>query len=244
MGRLNGKVAIITGAAMGMGAAQARLFAAEGAKVVLADVDAAVETVARELGDAALSITHDVGDETSWERVVALTEQRFGFVNILVNTAGIYDALSLSDTTLDSHERQVRVNQRGVFLGMRFVIEPMKRSGGGAIVNIASGAALRGMRNMFAYSATKWAVRGMTACAAGELAPFGIRVNCIYPGMIDTRLLKSNPGLTPDLIRQIVPMGRAGRPEEIAYATLFLASDEASYVSGADLAVDGAVMAV
>lgn len=244
MGRLAGKVAIITGAAMGMGAAQARLFASNGAKVVLADLDASVDTVAAEIGDSAAFIDHDVGAEDSWSRVVALAEERFGAVNILVNTAGIYDPLSLADTTVESHDRQVRVNQRGVMLGMRAMIEPMQRAGGGSIVNISSGAALRGLPACFAYSASKAAVKSMTTNAAGELAKFGIRVNCIYPGMINTRLLASNPGLTPEIIQHVVPLGRAGTPEEIAYACLFLASDEASYVSGAHLTVDGAVTAV
>jgi 3alpha(or 20beta)-hydroxysteroid dehydrogenase len=229
---------------MGMGAAQARLFAAEGARVVLADVDGSVDAVAQQIGKAALATTHDVGDEASWSNLIDLTEERFGAVNILVNTAGIYDPLSLNDTTLESHERQVRVNQRGVFLGMKSVIAPMKKAGGGSIVNISSGAALRGLPNCFAYAASKAAVSSMSTNAAGELAKFGIRVNCIYPGMVDTRLLASNPGLTPEIIRQAVPLGRAGRPEEIAYAALFLASEEASYVSGAHLTVDGAVTAV
>ena len=241
MDRLKGKVALITGAASGIGEAQARLFISEGAQVVFADVDESAGNVAASLGNAAGFFRHDVGDEASWNAAVSFTERTFGKLNVLVNTAGVFDLMSLADTTTQIHDRQVRVNQLGTLLGIRSVIESMKRAKGGAIVNISSGAGLKGAPGMGAYCATKWAVRGISLTAAAELARHNIRVNAIFPGCIDTPLLRSNPAITPEIIAGMIP-GRAGRPEEVAWATLFLASDEASYISGAELSVDGGMM--
>jgi 3alpha(or 20beta)-hydroxysteroid dehydrogenase len=244
MGRLDGKVAIITGAARGQGEAEARLFAAEGAKVVVSDVlvDAG-EALAAELGDAAVFLRHDVSREDDWEAAIGLATERFGGLDVLVNNAGILHSATIANHTLADYERVVAVNQVGVFLGTRAAIEPMTQRGGGAIVNTSSGAGLRATKYSFAYAATKYAVTGMTACAALELARYGIRVNSIHPGIIDTPMVASDdPGAMARLVKA-TPLRRAGQPEDIANVALFLASDESSYMTGAHVAVDGGITA-
>ncbi|HEX5945169.1 MAG TPA: glucose 1-dehydrogenase [Acidimicrobiales bacterium] len=238
MGRLDGKVAIITGAARGQGAAEARLFVAEGAKVVLADVlDEEGEAVAAELGDAATYAHLDVTDEDQWTATVALAEERYGPVTVLVNNAGVLHFQALHKTELEDFDRILRVNVHGVFLGMKSVTDSMAGAGGGSIVNISSTAGLQGLPYLGAYVASKWAVRGLSKTAAIDLGHKNIRVNSVHPGGIDTPMVAGTSSDAPFYKR--LPVSRMGTADEAALAVLFLASDEASYIAGAELAVDG-----
>jgi 3alpha(or 20beta)-hydroxysteroid dehydrogenase len=239
MGIVDRKVAIVTGAARGQGEAEARLLVAEGAKVMLTDVLPEGKSVAAALGDLAAFSAHDVSSAADWERVVQATTQRFGRLDILVNNAGIYKMRSLLDTTDEEFDQITQINQRGPFFGMRAAARAMRASGGGSIINISSGAGLRGVRNMIAYASTKWAVRGMTKCAALELAADRIRVNSIHPGIIETPMLNENPSAFNDAMVRATPIGRIGRPDDIAQMVLYLASDAASFITGAEFAVDG-----
>ncbi len=178
-----------------------------------------------------------------WERVVQATTRRFGRLDILVNNAAIYRMRSLLDTTDEEFDEITRINQRGPFLGMRAAAPAMRASGGGSIINISSGAGLRGVRNMLAYATTKWALRGMTKCAALELAADHIRVNSIHPGVIETPMLKHNPAAFNDAMVRATPIARIGQPEDIARMVLYLASDAASFITGAEFAVDGGATA-
>ena len=238
MGRLDGKVAVITGAARGQGATEARLVAAEGARVLLADVlDAEGEAVAAEIGDAAAYTHLDVTDEAQWQAAVALAEERFGPVSVLVNNAGVLHFQAVHKIDADDFDRVMRINVRGVFLGMKTVTPSMARAGGGAIVNISSTAGLQGQPFLGAYVASKWAVRGLSKTAAIDLGPKGIRVNSIHPGGIDTPMIAGTAHDAPFYKR--LPISRIGQPSEVAEAVVFLASDAASYITGAELAVDG-----
>jgi len=244
MGRLEGKVALVTGAARGQGEAEVRLFAAEGAKVVAADVRVEEgERLAAELGDDVLFVRLDVADEAAWAAAVAATLERFGTLNVLVNNAGIGHTAPFEQHTLADYERVIAVNQTGVFLGMRSVIGPMRDAGGGSIVNISSGAGLRATKYMVAYAASKYAVTGMTAAGALELARHGIRVNSIHPGVVDTPMLGEFFDAADNALVRATPMRRMARPEEIANVALFLASDESSYMTGAHVPVDGGITA-
>lgn len=241
MGRLSGKVAIITGAARGQGEQAARLFVREGARVLLTDVlDEAGEALAAELGPSARYLRLDVSREDDWARAVSAVAE-LGPLNVLLNNAAVVFARSIADTTLEDYQRVIGINQVGTFLGMRSVIEPMKRAGGGSIINVSSIDGLQSKNGLVAYSASKWAIRGMTKTAALELGQFGIRVNSIHPGGIDT--LMGNPAgiATADLDRyytlQAIP--RVGQPVEVAWMAVFLASDEASYCTGSEYPVDG-----
>lgn len=239
MGRLSGKVALITGAASGMGAASARLFVEEGAKVLLTDVNMAGEVLASQLGDGAAFAKLDVSSEAAWVQAIGQAEERFGRLDILVNSAGIAIIKPLWQTTVDECRRQFEINQLGLFLGIKAAVDPMTRAGGGSIVNISSGAGLRACPTMAFYSATKFAVRGITKSAAAELAPFKIRVNTIIPGAIDTPLLQLNSQEFNDVLVGMTPLKRLGQASEIAEAALFLASDAAGFTTGTDLTVDG-----
>lgn len=240
MSELDGTVAIITGAARGQGAAEAKLLVASGAKVVLTDVLAEQGKVtAAEIGPSALFIEQDVSSEEGWQEVVESTLAAFGRVDVLVNNAAISRPFRLEDTDPDTYDLLYRVNQRSVYLGMRAVVPSMKAQGGGSIINISSVAGLQGTKSLFAYTATKWAVRGMTKSAALELARYQIRVNTIFPGVIDTAILDENPDRMNDVLVKSTPMRRLGQPTEIAEAVLFLASPRASFVTGADFAIDG-----
>jgi len=244
MGRLDGKIALISGAASGMGAAQASLFAREGACVVGGDVQ---EELGRQVfdkiaaaGGQAMFVRLDVTDPDSWEKAVRAAAERFGGLTTLVNTAGTYDEGTLETTELSAWERTVAVDQTGVFLGMRAALPELLKSGNAAIVNIASILAFRGTPKNISYCSSKGAVKAMGKAAAIELARRGVRVNTIFPGLILTPMT-TNPGQAEEIevLNTIIPMGHGGEAEDIANATLFLASDEAKYITGAELIVDG-----
>jgi 3alpha(or 20beta)-hydroxysteroid dehydrogenase len=239
MDRLKGKVVLISGGARGQGAAEARLFIAEGARVVIGDVlEPEGRQLASELGNAAVFVKQDVTQDRDWETAINAAE-KLGGLHGLVNNAGIYQPRTLMETDTELFERHLRVNQLGCFLGMKAVVPLMEQSGGGSIVNISSVAGLRGSPGAIAYSATKWALRGMTKAAAIDLAPRRIRVNSVHPGPIDTEMLKVR---TPEQNRErlkLVPMNRMGTAEEVASLVLFLLSDESGYVTGAEVAIDG-----
>jgi len=245
MPRLAGKVAIVTGGAQGQGAGIARHFVAEGAKVVIADIaDEPGQALAAELGDHAYFAHHDVSDEAAWTTLVADANERFGPVNVLANNAGILRFGEIADGSVDDVELMWRINQMGVFLGMRSVVPTMKANGGGSIINASSVEGLAGMAGCTGYAATKWAIRGMTKCAAMELGPRGIRVNSVHPGMIDTPMTRVHGGdVAMEFGASKVPMRRVGYPDDIAPVYVFLASDESGYMNGAELAVDGGVTA-
>lgn len=239
-GIMDGRVAIITGAARGQGEAEARLLAEHGANVVLTDVLADLgQAAAADIGAQALFVPHDVSSAEGWQAVVAATLEAFGRVDVLVNNAAISRALKLEHTEPEVFDELYRVNQLGVFLGMQAVLAPMKAVGGGSIINISSVAGLQGTSTLFAYTATKWAVRGMTKSAALELARYNIRVNAIFPGVIDTPINDDNPPGMNDVLVKTTPMRRMGEPREIAEAVLFLASSASSFATGADFAIDG-----
>ncbi|MBX6374141.1 MAG: glucose 1-dehydrogenase [Acetobacteraceae bacterium] len=241
MARFDGKVVLISGGARGQGAAEARMLVAEGGKVVIGDVlEEEGRALAAELGpSSALFLRQDVTEEADWNRAVAAAVETFGGLHGLVNNAGIYIPKTLMETDAALFERHMRVNQLGCFLGMKAVVPAMERAGGGSIVNISSVAGLRGSPGAIAYSATKWALRGMTKAAAVDLAPRGIRVNSVHPGPIDTDMLKVR---TPEQNRarvELVPMKRMGTAEEVAKLVLFLLSDDSAYITGAEVAIDG-----
>ena len=239
MDRLKDKIILITGGARGQGAAEARLFVAEGARVVITDVlEDQGRTLAAELGQSASFVKHDVTSETDWAAAIAAA-QALGGLHGMVNNAGIYQPARLMDTDVQLFERHMRVNQLGCFIGMKAVVPLMEKSGGGSIVNISSVAGLRGSPGAIAYSATKWALRGMTKSAALELAPRGIRVNSVHPGPIATPMLDIRTPEENAARLTSVPMGRQGTAEEVARLVLFLLSDESSYMTGSELAIDG-----
>ncbi len=241
MGNLTGKTAIITGAAQGMGAVTARLFVERGAKVVIGDVqDDKGEALARELGDHCRFVHLDVTQEADWARAVAAAEA-LGPLNVLVNNAGILIFKSLTDTTLADYQRVVAINQVGAFIGIRSVIDPMKRAGGGSIINISSIDGLQAKNSLSAYASTKWALRGLAKAAAIELGQYGIRVNTVHPGGINTDM-GAGGAETEEAASAWYknhPIPRIGRPQEVARMTAFLASDEASYSTGSEFIVDG-----
>ncbi|CAM2187637.1 2,5-dichloro-2,5-cyclohexadiene-1,4-diol dehydrogenase LinX [Paraburkholderia sacchari] len=240
MRRLEGKTAIVTGAARGMGAAIARLFAKEGATVALCDVSGErAEHQAAEIrgsGHKAFASLLDVTSEESWKVVCAAVIERAGALDILVNNAGVNDRGTIMSGTLLDWERTLRVNLTGPYLGMRAAAEAMRRSGGGAIVNVSSLAAHHG-GSQAAYGASKWGLRGLTKIAAMEFVDWNVRVNSVSPAVVETELNAGQPYLGP--MAAMTPMGRNGRDIEIANGVLFLASDEASYITGEDLAIDG-----
>ncbi|MFP6655170.1 MAG: glucose 1-dehydrogenase, partial [Myxococcota bacterium] len=239
---LEGKVALISGAARGMGAEEARLFAAEGAKVLLGDVlDEEGERVAAEIGDAALYRHLDVTNEADWQAAVATAEAEFGKLDVLVNNAGILRFGLLEQTSLEEFELVVRVNQVGPFLGMKSCIAAMRRAGGGSIVNISSLAGMQGVGGAVSYTASKFAVRGMTKVAAIELGRDSIRVNSVHPGGVETPMTSPLGGPSDSGSAPVIhsPIPRIGRPEEVANLVLWLASDKSSYCTGSEFVIDG-----
>lgn len=246
MGRLDGKVAIITGGAGGMGRMHGNYFIREGAKVVIADLKSSDgQKVADDLGENALFVAFDVTSETSWESLVRQAEERFGPVSVLVNNAGIVKQNAIENTSLEEYRQTIHINQDGVFLGMKYVLPSMKKAENGSIINISSIAGIVGGANNLAYTASKFAVRGMTKAAAAEFAEFGIRVNSVHPGVIRTPMTEQE-GIK-ELIMEMekdIPMKRIAEPEEITNLVLYLASDESSYSTGTEFVADGGLIQV
>lgn len=245
MARLKDKVAIITGGARGMGAATVRLFVQEGAKVMIADVlDADGEKLAGELKDSAVFVHHDVTDEASWKTLIEQTIEAFGSIDVLVNNAGILMFKTLAETSKADFERVIGVNLTGCFLGTKLVGAHMLGKGRGAIVNISSSDGMKGANGLGAYCSSKWGIRGLTRVAAMEYGHKGVRVNSVHPGGIDTAM--GNPYAEPkaevNKRYTMVPLQRVGDPLEVAQTSLFLASDESSYLCGAEIAVDGGML--
>ena len=242
MGKLEGKVAIVTGGGRGMGAATVRRFVAEGAKVAIADVlEAEGAALAAELGDAARFYRLDVTNEENWAAVVSAVEADLGPVSVLVNNAGILMFKSLLETTKADYERVLGVNLVGEFLGLKAVAPGMIARGKGSIVNVSSVDGMKGANSLVAYASSKWGVRGLTKVAAMELGHKGIRVNSVHPGGVDTVMSNHNAAPREEVDKGYanVPLQRIGGPEEVAAASVFLASDDASYMHGAEIVVDG-----
>jgi NAD(P)-dependent dehydrogenase (short-subunit alcohol dehydrogenase family) len=250
MGRLDGKVALISGGARGQGAEEARLMAKEGAKVVFGDIlDEQGKQVEAEITEAGLDATYvhlDVTRESEWKSAVDTAVRKYGGLNILVNNAGILIRKSIEDTTEEEWDRIMAINVKGVFLGTKHAIPAMRASGGGSIVNISSTAGLVGsMDGSPSYTATKGAVRLFTKATAIQQAKDGIRCNSVHPGPIDTEMIRdtlSDPDRMAERMRRL-PMGRVGTSADIAYGVLYLASDEASFVTGTELVIDGGTTA-
>ncbi|GLV23433.1 3-alpha-hydroxysteroid dehydrogenase [Sphingobium sp. TomMM35A] len=241
-GRLQDKVAIVTGGARGMGEATVRLFAREGAKVVIADVlEAEGQALAADIGDAAMFQRLDVSDEGSWTALVDAVIARHGRIDALVNNAAVVAFGPITALSVEDIDRVLGINVKGTMLGMKHVGAKMCAARRGAIVNISSVDGLRGVNSVSLYSSSKWAVRGFTKSAAMEFGHQGVRVNSVHPGGVNTAM--GNPqsleGDAKNYGYERVPLQRIGEPEEIAAASLFLCSDEASYICGAELAVDG-----
>lgn len=245
--RLRDKVALITGAAGGIGAAAAQRFVEEGALVLLTDLDGRrAEALAEQLGERASAHAHDVASESDWQAVLAAALARHGRLDVLLNNAGVFFAAPLAETSLAAFRGVLEVNVLGTFLGMRTVAPTMSEQRAGSIINVSSLAGLTGAPYLTAYGASKWAVRGMTKTLARELAHANVRVNSLHPGQIDTAMNAEQRERTPELIERLikaVPLKRIGLPAEVADAAVYLASDESVYVTGAELAIDGGASA-
>ncbi len=244
MGTFSDKVVIVTGGARGQGEAEARLFAARGAHVVLTDVlEDEGRAVAESIGDAARFLPHDVSDADAWNTVVEAAQSEFGGIDVLINNAGIYWVTTIAEESSEGLMRMMQVNLGGAFLGIKAVTGPMRSRGGGAIVNVSSTAGAMGYPGHAAYGATKWALRGLTRVAALELSDDGIRVNCVLPGAVDTAMtwslgMEAGEGKLPG-----VPLRRVGLTHEVAEVVAFLSSDAAAYVTGSEYIVDGGASA-
>jgi 3alpha(or 20beta)-hydroxysteroid dehydrogenase len=240
MDRFKGKVAIVSGAASGMGEMEARIIAQEGGQVMLTDVNEELgQQVAADIGDAAAFMRHDVSDEAGWAEVVKVTREKFGPPTVLINNGGVGAYGGIHEIETDYMRKIMEINFMGSFFGIRAVLPSMQEQGGGAIVNISSGLATTSLAGYFPVGTSKWAVRGMTRLAAKDLAPFNVRVNTVFPGAIDTPSLVQS---VRDNAKDLIPLGRAGGSDECARVVTFLASDEASYVSGSEVMVDGAML--
>ena len=242
MNRLEKKVALVTGGARGLGAAAVRMMIKEGARVVFGDVlDAEGEALQEELGDSAVFVHMDVTEQSDWNAAIERAE-KIGPLNVLVNNAAVVHMAALSETTDEDYMRVFKINQFGTFIGIRSVIEPMKRAGSGSIINVSSIDGLHSAAGLSAYSSTKWAVRGLTKNAAIELGQYGIRVNSVHPGGMYTAMGGSEFASVEDLNESTYsrfPIPRVGMPEEVAQLILFLATDEASYSTGSEFVADG-----
>jgi len=236
MGRVEGKVALISGGARGMGAAHARALAAEGAKIVIGDIlDEEGAKLAADLGaDSARFAYLDVTCPEQWDAAVQLAVGEFGGLDVLVNNAGIAKYNTIDNFDLIAWQQLIDVNLTGTMLGMHAAVAPMKSAGGGSIINISSVEGIRGSAGLYGYVASKWGVRGLAKAAALELAPHNIRINSVLPGLIRTRMTIA----IPDDALQI-PLGRGAKSAEVSTAVVFLASDESAYMTGADLVIDG-----
>lgn len=243
MGRLTGKVSIVTGGARGMGESHVRKFVAEGSKVVFTDLNEEAGTaLANELGDNVKFVKQDVSKAADWEHVIAETEKAFGPVDILINNAGISMNNTIAEMTEEQYRKIVDINQVSVFLGMKTVLHSMKKTKGGSIVNISSMNGL--VAGAIGYTDTKFAVRGMTKAAAMEFAAYGIRVNSVHPGIIETPMVTKGDAV--EVIKEFakhVPLQRVARSEEVSNLVLFLASDESSYSTGSEFIIDGGLTA-
>jgi len=246
MGRLDGKVALITGGARGMGKSHVRHFVAEGAQVVFGDVlDDKGAAVAAGLDERCCRyVHHDVTSEAGWAAAVATATDTFGRLDVLVNNAGVLAFATIADMPLAEFRRILEVNAVGCWLGMKAVIEPMKAAGGGSIINISSIEGFTGAAGLSAYSASKFAVRGMTKAAARELGQFGIRVNSVHPGGVITSMTLGQPGSAEqaDAFLKAMPLSRFARPAEISCLVAYLASDESSYSTGSEFLADGGIL--
>jgi 3alpha(or 20beta)-hydroxysteroid dehydrogenase len=242
MNRLDKKVALVTGGARGLGAAAVRTMIKEGARVVFGDVlDAEGEALQKELGDSAVFVHMDVTEQSDWNAAIERAE-KIGPLNVLVNNAAVVHMAALTETTDEDYMRVFKINQFGTFIGIRSVIEPMKRAGSGSIINVSSIDGLHSAAGLSAYSSTKWAVRGLTKNAAIELGQYGIRVNSVHPGGMYTAMGGSEFASVEDLNESTYsrfPIPRVGMPEEVAQLILFLATDEASYSTGSEFVADG-----
>jgi len=247
--RLEGKVALITGGARGQGATEAKLFAQEGAAVVITDIlddeGKQVEAEINEAGGRALYVNLDVTSADDWQSAVAQAVDTFGKLNILVNNAAIYSRVPIEHASEEEWDQIIDINLKGVFLGTKHSIAAMRESGGGSIINISSTAGLVGSPRGGAYTASKGGVRLFTKNTAIQLAPDGIRANSIHPGPIDTDMIADNIGTPEGLASSVerVPLKRIGTVEDVAYGALFLASDEASFMTGSELVIDGGITA-
>jgi 3alpha(or 20beta)-hydroxysteroid dehydrogenase len=249
MGRLDGKVALITGGARGMGESHVRHFVAEGARVVFGDVrDSEGASVASSLGsDACRYVHHDVTSESDWAEAVALAVDAFGHLDVLINNAGVLKFAPIAEMAAADFRRILDINAAGCWLGMKAALGPLKAAGGGSIVNISSIEGFCGAAGLSAYSASKFAIRGMTKSAAVELGQFGIRVNSVHPGAILTPMvLEAADSYDPaagEAFMKAMPLGRFADPSEVSRLVVYLASDESSYSTGAEFIVDGGILA-
>jgi 3alpha(or 20beta)-hydroxysteroid dehydrogenase len=235
MGRVDGKVALISGGARGMGSSHARALVAEGARVVVGDIlDDEGKALAEELGDAGRFVHLDVTQPDQWKAAVDVTLDEFGVLNVLVNNAGIVNGNTLQNFPLADWQKIIDINLTGTFLGMQAAVEPMIAAGSGSIINISSVEGLRGSPGLYGYIASKFGVRGLAKAAALELAPHNIRVNSIHPGLIRTPM---TAGIPEDILQ--IPLGRGAEPGEVSACVIYLASDESSYSTGAEFVVDG-----
>jgi 3alpha(or 20beta)-hydroxysteroid dehydrogenase len=241
-GVLRDQVVLVSGAARGQGEAEVRLLVAEGARVVVADVlDEPGREVAASLGDAAAFVHLDVREPEEWDAAVSFALEQFGRLTALVNNAGILRHGSVLSTTPEAYREVIEVNQLGCFLGMHAAAPKLIEAGGGSIVNIASTAALTGLGNMVAYTASKWAIRGMTKAAAVELGRFNVRVNAVMPGSVRTAMI--DDATSSAAASAFVPLGRIAEPEDIARVVRFLVSDDSGYCTGHEIVVDGGMLA-
>lgn len=248
MGRVEGKVALVTGGGSGLGKADCLLLAAEGASVVVSDINlAAAQSVASEIGSNAIAVQHDVASEDAWKSTIATTEATFGRLDILVNNAGVVVLADPEETTLEQFRKANAVMSEGVFLGCKYAIPLMARSGGGSIINMSSTASHLGYPIFFAYSAAKGAVRAMTKSIAihCQAKGYGIRCNSVHPAAIETPMIQfaeGRPGEENEIPEGVLPAGAAGAPKDVAALVLYLASDESRFVNGAEILIDNALI--